>query len=131
MFSDSWRQNSFQTSANYVFFILYAYSGRTSLRLDTVVSQTDPVFYPGCVRDGASKEETYTQAQGGRGRGGGAPRPPSTTCSPARSGIVYTVKKRLSFLPSSAGMSLTKLSRDGNTLIIPVTFFYSVYRCGV
>jgi hypothetical protein len=33
--------------------------------------------------------------------------------------VVYTVKKRLSFFPSSDGMSLTKLSLDGNTLIIP------------
>jgi hypothetical protein len=32
----------------------------------------------------------------------------------------YTVKKRLSVLPSPAGMSLTKLSLAGNYQIIPV-----------
>ncbi len=32
----------------------------------------------------------------------------------------YTVKKRLSFFPSPAGMSLTKLSLAGNNFKIPV-----------
>ncbi len=31
----------------------------------------------------------------------------------------YTVKKRFAIFPSPAGMSLTKLSLDGNNLIIP------------
>ncbi len=36
--------------------------------------------------------------------------------------LVYTVKKRLTFFPSPAGMSLTKLSLAGKT----ANLFYSV-----
>ncbi len=39
------------------------------------------------------------------------------SCAPVQS--IYTVKKRLAVFPSPAGMSLTKLSLDGNNKILP------------